>query len=104
MKTLTIEQLLKEYSCTEQDLADRVGLSVSMISKLKNGGVSVTDETQNRFFKAFQCEIMSPQLRIKRAYDDLLIKYIELQTKYDNQVRINTELKSKLNIIKGVLK
>lgn len=104
MLTMTIEQLLKKYSCTEQEIADKVGLTVSMISKLKNGGVSVTEETQKRFYKAFECQIMAPQLRIKRAYEEMMLKYIELEQKYNALYQENKDLKNIINQVKGVIK
>ncbi len=104
MLTLTIEEIMKKYALSESDIAVKVGLSVSMISKLKNGGVSVTEETQQRFYKAFQCEIMSPQLRIKRAYDSLMIEYIKLEQKYNTLYIENRDLKAIISKVKDVLK
>ena len=54
MLTLTIEQITKKYSITETELAYRVGLSVSMISKLKHGAttffISCLDIPNNSFY------------------------------------------------------
>ncbi len=104
MLTMTIEEIMKKYQLNESQLGLKVGLSVSMISKLKNGGVSVTEETQQRFYKAFKCEIMSPQLRIKRAYDSLMVEYVKLEQKYNSLYIENRDLKALMNKIKEVIK
>lgn len=104
MLTLTIEEIMKKYQLNESQVGLKVGLSVSMISKLKNGGVSVTEETQQKFYKAFKCEIMSPQLRIKRAYDSLMIEYVKLEQKYNALSLENEENKRMIRQIKEIMK
>ena len=49
MEKLTIEELLKSRCLTEKELASIVGLHISMISKLRNTDLAVTERTRKKY-------------------------------------------------------
>lgn len=58
MKKITVKELIKSRGKKLVDVAAETGLSISMISKLKNGRIAVTQETKKVFEKKYDVQII----------------------------------------------
>ena len=53
-KEITLKDFLKEHSMTLQDLAGELGLSISLLSKIKNGIEPISKNTSDIFHKHYK--------------------------------------------------
>ena len=80
MNSITIDQVLKNESMTLSQLSEKVGIKISLLSKIKNGGNPITTTTQNKWRETY------PNTYLVNGY----IKWREL---YNEQVNLNYQLK-----------
>lgn len=80
MNSITIEQVLKNESMTLSQLSEKVGLKISLLSKIKNGGHPITTNTQKKWRETYP-----------NTY--LVNGYIKWRDMYFEQVNINYQLK-----------
>ena len=91
MEKVTVEQILKRYGLREGDLAVQIGVSISLISRIKTDFYPVTSDTQYKFQKVYKgCELVNGYIKWKELYLE--------------QVRINEELKQEIKDLKSRLK
>ena len=87
MNSITIEQVLNNERMTLSQLSEETGLSISLLSKIKNGGFPITTRTQKIWREAY------PNTYLVNGY----IKWREL---YNEQVNINYQLKEEIKRLK----
>ncbi len=72
----TIEQLLNEEGLTVTKMAAKLGCSIAMVSKIKNGSTVITDDFQRLFQRAY------PNYRLVGGKDNWREKYLDLEKKF----------------------
>lgn len=50
---ITVQEILSKFGITQSTLAQRMGVSNGLISKIKNDGTPITEEIQGKFQRAF---------------------------------------------------
>ena len=103
MEKLTIEELMKTRSLTETEIASIVGLHVSMISKIKNTDIRLTERTRKKFIDAFNIEIITPRHKLIINYDRVVTLYNDLLISYFSLLNEKNDLQRKLFEIEGII-
>lgn len=87
MNYITIEQVMNNEKLTLSELSEKVGIKISLLSKIKNGGNPITTMTQKKWRETY------PDTYLVNGY----IKWREL---YNEQVNINYQLKEEIKRLK----
>lgn len=87
MNSITIDQVLRNERLTLSQLSEKVGLKISLLSKIKNGGNPITPNTQKIWQKTY------PNTYLVNGY----IKWREM---YFEQVNLNYQLKEQIKHLK----
>lgn len=104
MEKMTIKDLMEYENISITEIAKITGLSIPLISKIKNNQIAISSRTIKAFRNTFNVDIYNEPTTYNQAYDDLLAKYYILQHEYNKKVKKCQELELKLEKIKGVLK
>lgn len=87
MIRVTIKEIMEREKLNKSQLAEMVGLSISLLSKIDRDNETITKETRNKFKAVFpQYELYNGAIvwrekyyEIKVQYDELLENYIKMQ-------------------------
>lgn len=103
MKDYTITELMAKTHLNGKNMALKVGCSMSLISKLKNGATELTQETKNKFFDVFGVYIINDVPKWKKMY----LEQLEINNNLRNLIETlniqNKELNSIIDKIKRVV-
>ena len=69
----TMEQLLNEEGITVTTMAARLGCSIAMVSKIKNGATVITDDFQRLFQRTY------PDYHLIGGKENWRVKYLKLE-------------------------
>ncbi len=94
MEFITLEELLEKTGYKLGDIANDMHCSISLLSKIKNGGTTLTEETQVKFRNAY------PKYYLvggKEKWKELYLEEVEENKQLKEE---NEKLKKELNNIK----
>lgn len=92
---ITIEELLKRKGITLSTLAGEMGCSISLLSRIKNGVITITPETQEMFQKVYPNYILiNSSIKWKELY---------LKEQMENQ-RLNNFISEQKEVITNLTK
>ena len=92
MEKITVEEVCKRYSLTLVNLAEEIGVSISLLSKIKNRIEPVTANTQFKFQKVY------PDLELvggKEKWKEMYKKAVEEIKEKEERI---SELESKIEL------
>lgn len=97
---ITIEALLKQRGIKLGDLALELGVSISLLSKIKNRRECITNETQQKFQEKYpNYELVNGMVKWKMLYGEVVRKNFALQDIISDQIKEIEKLQSKLEKI-----
>lgn len=71
MEKVTIDDILKRYGLRLGDLADQMGVHISLLSRIKTDKYPITKETQRRFQKIYKDnELVNGVIHWKAMYEE----------------------------------
>lgn len=105
MEEITLKELLKREQMKLKDMAKKTGLSISLLSRLQTGKISLTKKTKDIFRDLFNVQIVEiNQLELmKEEIENLKLKNKSLNCELDTQKTINLADINRALIIKTVL-
>ena len=100
MKDITIEELMVKKGISLSDLAKAVGVSIPLLSKIKNGDSVITQSTQRKFFEIYpEYHLVGGKDKWKEKYLSEVAKNSELEDKVLKLTQTIDALRMKLNTI-----
>lgn len=104
MEKMTIQQIMQDRHLNVSEIAKITGLSISLISKIKNNQTILSSDTIKAFRTKMNIDIYNEQTTYNQAYEELLAKYYILQHEYNKKAKKCQELELQLQKIKETLK
>lgn len=89
---MLIQEILDSYSLKLGELADKVGVSISLVSKIKNGDSPITFATYKKFQKAF------PNIEVIGGAEKWKMLYLEKLVEIKNLNKTIEELNAKISM------
>lgn len=103
MQEFTIDRVLEEENITLTYLAYKVGCSVSLLSKIKNGNEVITDNIQEKFNKVYpEYHLVGGKQKWKEKYLDELSYTRKLEAKIEKLNNYIDKLESRLAEIRKI--
>ena len=103
MRQVRIETLMKETNMNESELALYVGVSVALISKLKNNNVILSKNTLLKFQDKFgDIELLNGMPKYKELYLKERSKSQELQHQIEDLIVAYNQLKEEFEQIRNI--
>lgn len=105
MEQKTVSDILKMESITLTMLSAKVGVCISLLSKIDKDNVSVTRRTQEKFQAIYpNFELVNGKPKWKTKYEEMKERYDLLANDYANLTMENEELRKRINVASEYLK
>ena len=99
-QNITVQEILSKFGITQSILAQRMGVSNGLISKIKNDGTPITEEIQEKFQRAFNGYVLvntsCKAIDVIRQIQDLEKQSTKLDEDY---VKAKQEIQNKRSIL-----
>lgn len=96
---VTVEEITKKFGLTQVSLAVRIGVHGSLITKIKNGDLAITDDVQEKFQKEFPDFILiNNQHRLNQAIEEFQSCIKELEQLEDDYRAKRLALTNKISL------
>ena len=102
---VTVEEITKKFGLTQVSLAVRIGVHGSLITKIKNGDLAITDDVQEKFQKEFPDFILiNNQHRLNQAIEEFQSCIKELEQLEDDYRAKRLALTNKISLAASKVK
>lgn len=102
---ITVEEITKKFGLTQVSLATKIGVHGSLITKIKNGDLSITDDVQEKFQKEFPDFILiNNQHRLNQAIEEFQSCIKELEQLEDDYRAKRLALTNRLTLAASKVK
>lgn len=97
MIDITVQEILDKTGRTLSTTAADLGISISLLSKIKNSVSPITDETQEKFQKLYpHLRLVNGTILWKEKYLEMVDKYAEAKVELDMANLENQKLRETL--------